>query len=52
MREHLDELAREIALLRAMIERQRERIANRNGDEQSSSRDRRPMSAQGSSKRL
>ena len=29
MREHLDDLRREVALLRAMVARQRERIGNR-----------------------
>jgi hypothetical protein len=46
LREHLDELGREIALLRAMVARQQERIADRHVQVQSSSRHRRPMSAQ------
>jgi hypothetical protein len=45
MREHLDDLRREVALLREMVARQRERIGDRHAEVQSSSRDRRPMSA-------
>jgi hypothetical protein len=32
MREHLDDLAREVALLRAMVARQRERTGDRHAD--------------------
>jgi hypothetical protein len=38
MREHLDDLRREVALLRAMVARQRERIGDRHTDVHSLSR--------------
>jgi len=51
MRAHLDDLAREVAQLRAMVARQRERIGDRQPDVHSLSRAERPTSAPGRSAR-
>ena len=47
LREHLDldDLRREVALLREMVARQRERKSDRQADVQSSSRDKRPTTS-------
>jgi len=46
MREHLDDLAQEVALLRAMVARQRERIGDRHADVHPLARAQQPTSAQ------
>ena len=46
MREHLDDLRREVELLRAMVGRQRERIGDRHTDVPSLSPAQRPTSTQ------